>query len=68
MLSTLTTSTASNAAAVKHSFYIKVAGKTLGTIRAVDAAAAKRLYCAAHGEIAREFVKAVPAPEVYSQH
>ena len=65
MLSTLITPTASSAATVKHSFYIKVAGKTLDTIRAVDAAAAKRLYCAAHGEIAREFVRAVMNPNAY---
>lgn len=67
MLSTLITPTASSAATVKHSFYIKVAGKTLDTIRAVDAAAAKRLYCAAHGEIAREFVRAVKAATAYQQ-
>ena len=65
MLSTLTPAAAST---LKHSYLIKVAGKTLDTIRAVDAVAAKRLYCAAHGEIAREAVKAVPAPEFYSQH
>lgn len=65
MLSTLITPTASSAATVKHSFYIKVAGKTLDTIRAVDAAAAKRLYCAAHGEIAREAVRAVMNPNAY---
>lgn len=65
MLSTLITPTASSAATVKHSFYIKVAGKTLDTIRAVDAAAAKRLYCAAHGEIARETVRAIMNPNAY---
>lgn len=51
-----------------HPFYIQVNGKRLDTIRALDAVAAKRKFCAAHGEIAREVVKAVPAPEFYSQH